>query len=343
MLDQDHDITLRKEQVELKLQQRNKIRESQVEAAKTARSTAGQESTEDLVLQFYQDMEPMVAEIENMLNQAKNLPSNEVNGHLDKIVLNLQKVQEFVTDAGLFLPPYDVKKSQNNLNSLNARFQETQQEVKPKKKFGFKSSKQKTATPAPSTTTPDISSLSVVDSSSGYSNTNSCSVSNLTDQTVILTREQVELRDVNLDNLTNCRVEIQGSPSTIHMSTLNKCTILCGPVATSVFVDICTSSTLSISCQQLRTHRTTSTDIYLHTTAKAILEDCSGIRVAPYTWTYQGIEQDFVTASLDSKVNHWDQIGDFNWLALDKPSPNWSVLPSESRIDWGERRQEIHN
>jgi len=337
MLDQDQDITLRKEQVELKLQQRNKIRENQAEAARTARSTAGQESTEDLVIQFYQDMEPMVMEIENMLNQAKNLPSNEVNAHLDRIVMNLQKVQDFVTDAGLFLPPYDVKKSQNNLNSLNTRFQETQQEVKPKKKFGFKSSKQKTASAAAasSVTIPDISSLSVVESSSGYSNTNTCSVSNLTDQTVILTREQVELRDVNLDNLTNCRVEVQGSPSTIHMSTLNKCTILCGPVATSVFVDICTSSTLSISCQQLRTHRTTSTDIYLHTTAKAILEDCTGIRVAPYTWTYHGIEQDFVTASLDRKVNHWDQIGDFDWLAVDKPSPNWSVLPEEERrIDW---------
>jgi hypothetical protein len=324
-------LAYKKEQVELKLQQRNQTRESLAEAARTAKSSAGQESTEDLVIQFYLSMEPMVGEIKEMLSKAKTLSGSEVNPHLDKIVVKLQKLQELVTDAGLFLPPYDVKKSQNTLSSLHTQFQETQQEVKPKKKFGFKSSKHKNV--KPTVAAPDISSLSVVDSSSGYSNTNSCSVSNLTDQTVILTREQVEARDVSLDNLTNCRVEIKGPPSTLHMSTLANCTILCGPVATSVFVDICSSSTLGISCQQMRIHRTTSTDIYLHTTAKAILEDSTEVRVAPYSWSYQGIDQDFVSTCLDRELNNWDKIGDFNWLALDKPSPNWSVLPEESRVE----------
>jgi len=329
--EQEQDLAYKKEQVELKLQQRNQTRECLAEAARSAKSSAGQESTEDLVIQFYLSMEPMVGEIKEMLSNAKTLPGSEVNPHLDKIVVKLQKLQEFVTDAGLFLPPYDVKKSQNTLSSLNTQFQETQQEVKPKKKFGFKSSKHKNV--KPTVVAPDISSLSVVDSPSGYSNTNSCSVSNLTDQTVILTREQVDARDVSLENLTNCRVEIKGPPSTLHMSTLANCTILCGPVATSVFVDICSSSTLAISCQQMRIHRTTSTDIYLHTTAKAILEDCTEVRVAPYSWSYQGIDMDFASSCLDRGVNNWNQIGDFNWLALDKPSPNWSVLPEESRVE----------
>jgi len=332
-MDPDQDIALRKEQVELKLQERNRIRENQAEAAKNARSSEGVETTEDLVLQFYSDMEPMIKNIEKMLDESKTMPSSEVNAHLDNVVISMQKAQDFVTDAGIFLPPYDVKKSQNALNSLNSRFQETQQEVKPKKKFGFKSSKHKSV--ASTKTIPTTSnSETAVNSSSIYSNTNSCSLSNLSDQTIILTRDKVESRDVSLDHLTNCRVEIQGPPSTLHMSTLSKCTILCGPVATSVFVDICTSSTLSISCQQMRTHRTTNTDIYLHTTAKAILEDCTDIRVAPYSWRYLGIEQDFKTSALDRDVNNWDQIGDFNWLALDKPSPNWSVLPEENRIKW---------
>jgi hypothetical protein len=38
----------------------------------------------------------------------------------------------------------------------------------------------------------------------------------MADQSVILTREKVEARDVSLDHLTNCRVEIQGTPSTLH-------------------------------------------------------------------------------------------------------------------------------
>ena len=57
---------------------------------------------------------------------------------------------------------------------------------------------------------PDISSLSVVDSAPGYCISNSCLLSNMTDQMVILTREQVEARYVSLDHLINCIVEIQG-------------------------------------------------------------------------------------------------------------------------------------
>jgi len=329
----EQDITARKEQVEHKLQLRNQLRECQVEAARTARSTAGQESTEDRVVQFYKEMEPLVEDLEKMMFQASQLPAEEVITNLDLMVVKHQKLQEFVTESGIFMPTYDIKKCQDIMSNLSTQFQTVQEKVKPKKKFGFKNRKQKAVKTAE--TIPDLGSLSVVDGGAAkYSSSNSCSLSNLTDQTVILSREQVEARDVSLEHMTRCRVEIQGPPSTLHMSTITNCTILSGPVSTSVMLDGCTSSTLSISCQQMRTHRTYNTDIYLHTTAKAILEDCENVRVAPYTWDYLGLEGDFVTSGLDREVNHWKEIGDFNWLALDKPSPHWSVLPE------GERREE---
>ena len=59
------------------------------------------------------------------------------------MVVKLQQLQEFVTESGLYLPPYDIKKSQQTMNNLNMQFQAVQETVKPKKKFGFKSSKQK--------------------------------------------------------------------------------------------------------------------------------------------------------------------------------------------------------
>jgi len=336
MLEEEKTITHRKEQLEHKLLQRNQLREVQAEAARNARSSAGQESTEDLVLQFYQDMEQFVQELQVMLEQTSSMSGQELSSHFDLIVVKLQKLQEFVTDAGIFLPPYDVKKSQHTISDLNSQFQSVQEKVKPKKKFGFKSSKQKLGKPL----VPDISNLSVVDSGdsagSRYSNSNSCSFSNLTNKTVVLTREQVNARDVSLDHLSQCKIEIHGSPSTLHISTISNCTILSGPVSTSVMVDGCVSSTLAISCQQLRVHKTSGTDIYLHTTAKAIIEDCECVRFAPYSWNYQGSEDDFLVAGLDRKVNHWDKVGDFNWLASDRPSPNWSVLPVEERnVDFG--------
>ena len=39
-------------------------------------------------------------------------------------------------------------------------------------------------------------------------------------------------------------------------------------------------------------------------------------------------------AGLDEGVNNWDKVDDFNWLALDKPSPNWTVLPEDERTDF---------
>ena len=143
MVEQEKEITARKEQVEHKLQQRNQMRECQAEAVRTARTNAGQESTEDMVGQFYREMEPLVEELENMKNQACLLPAEDVTSHLDQMVVKLHQLQEFVTESGLYLPPYDIKKSQQTMNNLNMQFQAVQETVKPKKKFGFKSSKQK--------------------------------------------------------------------------------------------------------------------------------------------------------------------------------------------------------
>ena len=92
-------------------------------------------------------------------------------------------------------------------------------------------------------------------------------------------------------------------------------------------VDQCVDSFLSLSCQQLRTHNTTNTDIYLHTTAKveipkilfarnwhpflnpqAIIEDCKGIRVAPYNWKYPDMVEDWNVSKLDKNINNWTQV-----------------------------------
>ena len=136
-----------------------------------------------------------------------------------------------------------------------------------------------------------------------------------------------------MSGLSRCRLEIHGAPLTLHLTNISLCTILSGPVSSSVMVDTCSSSSLVLSCQQLRTHSTSDTDIYLHTTAKAILEDCRGIRVAPYNWEYPGADQDYSVAGLDRSINNWEHIGDFNWLSTDVPSPNWTILQE------GERKQ----
>jgi len=144
---------------------------------------------------------------------------------------------------------------------------------------------------------------------------------------------EVAGRDLNISNLRNCRVEVKGGPSTLHMTNVKGCKLLFGPVATSVFIEGCEDSLIAVSCQQLRTHSARNCSIYLHTTSRAIIEDCSDLQFAPYTWSYPGLSDDYAATGLDQTINNWKEVGDFNWLATDTPSPNWSVLPEDRRED----------
>ena len=80
-----------------------------------------------------------------------------------------------------------------------------------------------------------------------------------------------------------------------------------------------------------RTHNTKQTNFYLHVTSRAIIEDCSEVKFAPFALKYDGLDQDFESSSLNRDTNNWNKIDDFNWLASDKPSPNWSILQEEHR------------
>jgi len=152
-----------------------------------------------------------------------------------------------------------------------------------------------------------------------------------------LSSADVEQKDVVLSSLTGCRVVIQGSPSTVHITSIRDCVILCGPTSGSVFVDDCQESVIVVACHQLRVHRTSSTSFYLHVTSRAIIEDCSSVQFAPYNWTYAHLDEDFLKAGLDLMRNNWNAVDDFNWLAADKQSPNWSVMDKGARIvSWSE-------
>jgi len=52
---------------------------------------------------------------------------------------------------------------------------------------------------------------------------------------------------------------------------------------------------------------------------------------------YARLDEDFHKAGLDLTRNNWSAVDDFNWLAADKQSPNWSVMNEDARIaSWSE-------
>uniref|UniRef100_A0A4X2KEB9 Tubulin folding cofactor C n=1 Tax=Vombatus ursinus TaxID=29139 RepID=A0A4X2KEB9_VOMUR len=315
-----------------RLQKREQERLLEVERRKQKRQnqTVEEEKSDFFAAAFAREREA----VEQLLGCAgQEAPGPGVApARLDEAASRLQALQKLLNDAVLYLAPYDVRLGQEALARLQGALAERRQELQPKKRFAFKSRRKDAAGAAaeapqpPPPVAPPPGQLHVP-SGFGFSNRES--------QTLQMRAEELHQRDILLTGLTDCTVRLYGNPNTLRLTKARGCTVLCGPVSTSVFLDDCVGCVLAVACQQLRTHSTRDTRIFLQVTSRAIVEDCSGVQFAPYSWSYAGIDQDFEGSGLDRSKNNWRDVDDFNWLARDVASPNWSILPEEERmIQW---------
>lgn len=244
---------------------------------------------------------------------------------LDILSEDMQKLDSYFGEKSSFLAAYDVKRIQNLILENKAKFQELQDLMQPKKKFGFKGNKKKQTSHAAVT-----EDKKEVKATKNYQ-TEGFHVTDRDGDEIIIKRDDISSGDILLSRLKNCTIKILTSPSTVHIADLENCVVLTGPVKTSVFVERCKKCTFAVACQQLRTHETRDSEFYLHVTSKGIIEDCNQVRFAPYNFTYENSDSDFKESGLALEVNNWDKIDDFNWLSSDQASPNWSILPEEER------------
>ncbi|XP_020280783.1 tubulin-specific chaperone C [Pseudomyrmex gracilis] len=287
--------------------------------------------------------------IKDMLDDAPSAPISAQPGIFDKVNKEILLLKNYLSQSKMFLKVYDIRRAQENLQSLEIEASELETKLLPKKKFGFKSRRiAKKSSDKGHDVTDGLKDLKIsegiVNGSAKQNNKwsikygdSTCMLLSKTNEQIVLDAENVNKNDILLSDLVQCTVRIYGTPSTIHMVNLKQCTILVGPVTTSVFAHDCSECVFAFACQQLRLHSSIDCIIYLHVTSRAIIEDCTKIRVAPYNWSYEDQTSHFNLAGLDPKVNNWNCIDDFNWLSSEKHSPNWSVLEPELRIkSWDE-------
>ncbi|XP_018521424.1 tubulin-specific chaperone C [Lates calcarifer] len=278
--------------------------------------------------------------IEELLSGCSGADRATVTQRLEEATAKTVRLQKFLNDSVLFLTQYELRQAQAALQKLQTSLAETREEALPKKKFAFRArtkAADKASAPVSDPAPPDVASATPTGAAEvdGAAASEQCGFSNMDNEFLTKTSEEIQKRDVLLTHLSNCKVRLLGSPSTLHLKHIDSCEILCGPVSSSVFVDHCRNSTLSFPCQQLRTHNTTDTQVYLHVTSRAIIEDCHGVSFAPLSWSYPTLEEDFSVSGLDRDRNNWSQVDDFNWLAAGTPSPNWTIIPeSERKTNW---------
>lgn len=274
--------------------------------------------------------------VEHLLSQVPMLETNTLPSHFDNIKREVNELQKYFVTSSFFLKEFNMRKYLGIVQNLQTKCYELEDLYVPRKKFGFSKKKLPKS---------DNQKQNSLDESDGASKKDS----NKWDEKLfgfdsmenkVLTLESDELfqRDVALRHLKNCTVGLKGVMGTLHITNLENCVVLTGPVTSSVFVEKCTNCKIVTACQQLRMHTSTKCDIYFHVTSKGIVEDCTEIRTAPYNLQYDDVEKHFVLSSLSRISNNWDNLDDFDWLAPDVPSPNWSILDVSQRVnnwnDW---------
>ncbi|XP_074025062.1 tubulin-specific chaperone C [Numenius arquata] len=259
-------------------------------------------------------------------------------GPLEEAAARLQGLQKLLTESVRFLAPYEVRQGQEAVARLQGDLAARRQQLQPKKKFAFRTLK-KEAAPGSEPRPAEPARPEPAAPAPGHGPAEGeevgpplCGFSGAEDEALELGPAELLQRDVVLSELRGCRVRLRGNANTLRVRDCRGCTVLCGPVSTSVLVDGCSDCLLVLACQQLRTHRTRNSRFYVQVTSRAVIEDCTKVSFAPYTWSYPGIERDFESSGLDRKRNNWNLVDDFDWLATDKPSPNWSLIPEQERI-----------
>lgn len=319
--------------IQERLQKRHEIRAQDAERRREAKESQAVE--EEKSEYFSSAFNTERASIEGLLASCAGADRLVVTQRLEEATAKTMQLQKFLNDSMMFLTPHDLGKAQAAVQKLQATLAEIREECLPKKRFAFRSrtkAADNVSAPVSDAPSPDAGSpagsVSQVD---GAAAPEQCGFSNMDSVHLTKTAEEIKRRDVLLSHLTNCKVRLLGSPSTLHLKHIDSCEILCGPVSSSVFVDQCKNSTLAFPCQQLRTHNTTDTQVYVHVTSRAIIEDCHGVSFAPFTWSYPTLDEDFTASGLDKDCNNWSKVDDFNWLAAGTPSPNWTVIPEADR------------
>nr|XP_057924262.1 tubulin-specific chaperone C [Doryrhamphus excisus] len=322
--------------VKERLQKRHQARIEDVERRKEAKDNHAvtKESVDNFLSTFYGER----AAIEELLCRCPGVDRKAAAEMLEEATNKTAQLQKFLNDSVVFLTTYDQRQAQAALQKLQTCLTETRERALPKKKFAFRA-RSKAADKAPESAMDPLNDDAAENCGStqmdGDAGGVQCGFSHMSNAVLAKTAEEINKKDLLLSNLSNCKVCLYGTPSTLHLKHIDNCEILCGPISTSVFVDQCQHSTLALACQQLRTHNTSDTRVYLHVTSRAIIEDCHRVSFAPFSWSYPALEDDFRAAGLDPDRNNWDRVDDFNWLAAGTPSPNWGIIPkAERRSTW---------
>ncbi|KAI1150011.1 tubulin-specific chaperone C [Nemania diffusa] len=290
---------------------------------------------------------------------------------IDKVLAGISRLSNEVMDASDFVPSYDQRAYSQAMKALTDKLNATTGKFAPKSRFQFKS-RNTGATAAQSPATRDLriprprdspgdSSQAVVEAEASDAVGTLPSISGAKNYNDELARGSSGVRKPSfstapniaiseheglhimlpmtasratssgtLTDLTRCIVDMAvptsaGAPfAGLALKNIRSSLVVAGHVAGPAHITGVQDSVVVVAARQVRMHDCRNVQVYLHCASHPIIEDCSQVAFAPLP-TY------YMNESTPPQTNQWDQVDDFKWLK-DEASPNWSILPEESRI-----------
>ena len=292
-----------------------------------------------------------VAKGESDVTKGKGCVKAEGTEGKEKSLTKIALLREKVAKSAYFLPSFDAEKSMKTCDLLEkkARGREVfndfnaedavDERVGKTKKFSFAKSKTMKKAFAEKTTT-DFSGKGADDKTSPSSAaviemlqkkhraTNGLLVvrENKEGETILLTSEECDGKDVTIERLTRCEVTIESCanrrPRSVRMRNLVECEIKATDIDGSAYVENMSDTIAFIGSRQLRIHDATKCQFYCRVASGPIIERCQAVEFAP-----------LLSSENDGKEddNLWNKVEDFGWIKQEH-SPNWSVIEEKDRV-----------
>ena len=292
-----------------------------------------------------------VAKGESDVTKGKGCVEAEGTEGKEKSLTKIALLREKVAKSAYFLPSFDAEKSMKTCDLLEkkARGREVfndfnaedavDERVGKTKKFSFAKSKTMKKAFAEKTTT-DFSGKGADDKTSPSSAaviemlqkkhraTNGLLVvrENKEGETILLTSEECDGKDVTIERLTRCEVTIESCanrrPRSVRMRNLVECEIKATDIDGSAYVENMSDTIAFIGSRQLRIHDATKCQFYCRVASGPIIERCQAVEFAP-----------LLSSENDGKEddNLWNKVEDFGWIKQEH-SPNWSVIEEKDRV-----------
>jgi len=285
------------------------------------------ESTSSFLSRFSQ----LKSSIDSHLAESQSISSSDpshLKSHFDKISQSISDLEKLVAQSSYFLPSYDVRSSLKTVSDFKRTLDNLSSELIPKKKFFFKNkATKKVVAESKQSISPVLDSVQ-----SNFTVRDSPGFRNKTGEVLIGEFKESEVGEFTISDLDSCEVRIIGCVRALFVHRLKDCRVYVGPVTGSILIEEVEGCVFVIASHQIRIHGAKRSDFYLRVRSRPIVEDCNGVRFAPYCLSYRGIEEDLHGAGLDAETGNWANVDDFRWLRAVQ-SPNWSVLPENERVE----------